>query len=172
MVADGQLIKPRAGEAIELVQAGHHHARLLRLPADADAPSLITGAPTRLAAYGSQLVLTVTAPVSTQRGAPGGTLASAAPIDLSLIARQVAGHTRGVQLLGLEHPLPVGPSGDGAELTAPITLDDVATPLTLSARVPLIQHHPLGPVRTASFAIAALLLAIYGAGWMRYRRTA
>ncbi|HET9620832.1 MAG TPA: serine/threonine-protein kinase [Kofleriaceae bacterium] len=172
MVSDGQLIKPRAGETIELVQAGRRHARLLRLPADADAPSLITDTPTRLAAYGSQLVLTVTAPVATQRGAPGGTLASAAPIDLSLVARQLAGHARGAQLRGLAHPIPIGPTGDGAELSAPVKLDGLAAPLTLAARVPLVVPHSLGPVRTASLAIAGLLLAIYAAGWMRYRRAA
>jgi tRNA A-37 threonylcarbamoyl transferase component Bud32 len=169
MVADGQLMKPRPGEAIELVQANRH--RLLRLPAAPDAPSLITGAPTRLAAEGSRLMLTVAAPVTTQRGELGGTLASAAPIDLSLIARQVAGDAGSAQLVGLEHAIPLGGTGDGAELTAPIKLDELATPLALSARVPLVQRHTLGPVRAASFAIAALLLAIYGLGWWLYRRS-
>ncbi|HEY0193560.1 MAG TPA: hypothetical protein VGC42_20730, partial [Kofleriaceae bacterium] len=170
MVADGQLLKLRTGEAIELTQIGGHHARLLRLPADPDAPTLLTGAPTRLAAHGSQLVLTVAAPVTTQRGTVGGTLASAAPVDLSVIARQIASGATGAQLVGLEHPIPLGPAGDGAVLTAPIQLDDVAAPLALSARVSLVQRHTLGPVRAASLAFAALLLAIYGAGWLAYRR--
>jgi tRNA A-37 threonylcarbamoyl transferase component Bud32 len=192
MVADGQLIRPRGGEIIELVQAGAAHLRLLRLPALAGraAASIINpsgtpgtnpggttpGAPTtQLSVEAGQLVLTATSPVVTQAGAIGGTLAIATPLERGLLERLVARDAVTASLVGLDHPLVLAGSSSStgtALVVVPIVLDHdlgLAT-LQLSARVrPAARGQLWGAAQLASLGLASLLLAIYALGWLSYR---
>jgi len=177
MVADGQLVRPRGGEVIELVQTGATHKRLLRLPVAGDAASIIApGAPAnRLSVEAGQLVITVASPVLTQAGRVGGTLAIAAPIAPTLLGRLVARDAVTAQLVGLDHPLELASAPGPASATpvvVPIVLDhDLGLPaLQLTATVrPVAQRNTLWPAQLASFGLAGVLLAIYALGWLVYR---
>jgi hypothetical protein len=173
MVADGQLIYPRRGETIELVQTGAQHKRLLRLPEVApSAPSIIApGTPaTRLTVEAGRLVVIATAPITSRGARVAGTLAIAAAIDLSLIERLVAQDARTAILVGLDQPLVLaGPptAAAGIPVILPIALDGELgrRPLQLVATIGAAPGgKTLHALRLASFGLAALLASI-ALGW-------
>jgi hypothetical protein len=166
MVANEMLLAPGAGEAMELFQLqGAAQTSVLRLPAGT--PAIATPVhDTRVERADKTLRVVATAPIKTQKGADGGTLAVAIAIDLKSIESGLATRTRGARIIGLSEPVELVPRGDAtATVSAPIEAKAVHG-LTLEANItatvaPARTPPWLAPVRYASFALAGLLLLIY-----------
>jgi serine/threonine-protein kinase len=163
------------GEQIEIVRTTGGRTVLLREPPTG--PALVgeaagDRATTRLVADDARLLVIASAPVRRRNGDVGGTVATAAPIDIALVARLFGDETLEATLVGLDRPVPLlrAPhADDGIPEVVPITLEpddeprDLAVVATLA---PPAAREDWVELRTASWAFGGAMLVIYTLSWL------
>ena len=165
MVKNEMLLKPNAGEAMELFQLHDGKATsVLRLPAGAAAMS-----PDRVIDVdGASVRVIARAPVKTQKGTDAGMLAVAVSVDHAALEGSLAQRTRGATIAGLPQPVVLVPAAPGESQTVKESINaKAAQGLALEAKVGApaakIGKPPtwLVPVRYGCFALAGVLLVVF-----------
>jgi serine/threonine-protein kinase len=175
LAASETLFSVRPGETLEvLIAHGPTLVPAALVPADGapivDGGALAAGAHDRTVLTSTEqgLVVSVTVPVTTQRGDVGGALAFSTRIELAGIAEPVKRHALAASLVGLGRPLQLAGSLAAAaeatreqHVTFPISLEDglARGPVALEATVAASAAAPadVDPAY-GCFAVAGLLL--------------
>jgi serine/threonine protein kinase len=174
MVKGDFMVTPAAGEIFELFQLHDQTiVPMLLIPDGAPLPARADNQP-RLHTDGKTLAVVVSAPVLTQRSTVGGGVALSVPIDLAPIAQQLATHTSGASLQGLDHPVPLGAIPPATSTEIPVTvMKELGADLKLVAAVPEIKDetpHRLALARVGCWIVGGFLALLYLVNLIRMRR--
>jgi hypothetical protein len=163
MARDGSVIKPQAGEVIEIFQLRDGQpASLLRVPASASAVTHVVGAPARLVATSTGTTIVVSAPVTRTSGTVGGSVALAVPIDVRALAPHVGDHAIDVRLSGAGTDVILGDhDGAGVERTFPVRSKLAQLSLVAVVGSPLVASQPYTLAAIGCLAAAGLFLLLF-----------
>ena len=171
MIGSDFLFTPAKGEVFELVQLRDgKRSSLLRIPAASGALPAVGLDDARVSVDGDLVVVTVGAPVSTQKGSIAGLVALQTPVDLATAAHTLSPQVVEAKLVGYGAPVTVAQGTATTDPTSTIELPVVLRSLPNSeAKIVFLQRTPGAgaPVKTyalarnASWGVGGLLLVVY-----------
>ena len=162
------------GETFEIFQlAGGATTPMLELPEGKPLAIRADNQP-RLHTDGKIVTAVVSVPVLTQRSTVGGGVALAVPIDLAKVGEQIAAHTTGATLQGLDKPIGFGPAPAGTPVEIPVpVMAELDAHLKLVATLPVAEDEAtrkLALARLGCWILGGLLALAYLANLIRTRR--
>jgi len=154
------------GERIEIFQARDGNAvSLFRYPADTAPVTPVPAGTARLELEGNAVTVVVTTPVAKQGGGTAGSIALAAPIDLSRAQGRTYEQLTGVALTGFAKPLALGggaAAATGTKISVPIVTTAAKGPaLSITATLAASQLASNGKLVMGACYVCAVLATLF-----------
>jgi hypothetical protein len=154
------------GERMEIFQLRDGNATsMFRYPADGAAVTPVPPGTARLELDGHAVTVVVTTAVAKQGGGALGTIALAAPIDLSRAQGRTYEQLSGVALSGFGAPIPLGggaPAATGTKISVPVVTTTAKGPtLSITATLAAAQVTSNGRLVTNAVYVCAALATLF-----------